>query len=106
MCYEVPGAARAGTGIPHHGSVSGQQVPGAARAGTRIPHYGSLTSQEDLSLGPGLIQGSRWRQIPPAPVQAGLRRGLRSNHLLWRCIGGVDLQVALEPLSAETSELY
>ena len=85
MCYEVPGAARAGTGIPPHGSLSGQ---------------------EDLSLRPGLIQASRWRQIPPAPVQTGLRRGLRSNHLLWRCIGGVDLQVALEPFSAEPSELY
>ena len=85
MCYEVPGAARAGTGIPPHGSLSGQ---------------------EDLSLQPGLIRGSRWRQIPPAPVQAGLRRGLQYHHLLWRCIGGVNLQVALEPLSAETSELY
>ena len=85
MCYEVPGAARAGTGIPHHGSLSGQ---------------------EDLSHRPGLIRRSRWRQIPPAPVQAGLCRGLRSNHLLWRCIGGVDLQITLKPSTAETSELH
>ena len=82
------------------------EVPGAARAGTRIPPHGSLSGQEDLSLQPGLIRGSRWRQIPPAPVQAGLRRGLRHHHLLWRCVGGVDQQVALLQLSAETSELY
>ena len=82
------------------------EVPGAARAGTGIPPHGSLSGQEDLSLQPGLIRGSRWRQIPPAPAQAGLRRGLQYHHLLWRCIGGVDLQAALQPLSAETSELY
>ena len=85
MCYEVPGAARAGTGIPPHGSPSGQ---------------------EDLSLQPGLIRGSRWRQIPPAPVQAGLRRGLKYHRPLWRCVSGVDPQVALRALSAGTSELY
>ena len=82
------------------------EVPGAARAGTRIPPHGSLSGQEDLSLRPGLIRGSRWRQIPPAPVQAGLRRGLKYHHLLWRCVNGVDPQVPLEPLPAETSKPY
>ena len=82
------------------------EVPGAARAGTRIPPHDSLSGQEDLSLQPGLIRGSRWRQTPPAPVQAGLGRGLQLHHLLWRCVNGVDPQVALEPLSAETSKLY
>ena len=82
------------------------EVPRATRAGTRIPPHGSPSGQEDLSLRPGLIQASQWRQIPPAPVQAGLRRGLQYHHLLWRCVGGVDLQVAPLQLSAETSELY
>ena len=57
MCYEVHGAARAGTGIPHHGSVSRQQVAGAAHAGTwgpggaRFrPHRYRLASAEDLSI--------------------------------------------------------
>ena len=82
------------------------EVPGAARAGTGIPPHGSLSGQEDLSLQPGLIRGSRWRQIPPAPVQAGLRRGLKYHHLLWRCVNEVDPQVALQPLSAEAYKLY
>ena len=84
MCYEVPGAARAGTWIPHHGSVSGQQVPGATRAGTIIP-----VALDSARTGTG------W------PPQRAL-----DHRLLWRCVSGVDQRVALQPLSTETSELY